>query len=66
MSELLSELHGQFERSRHRVPTVNRLDQNLKDEALELISYLQEETGAPQAQDVSPLPSQLHVREGTL
>ena len=63
---LLSELHGQFERSRHRVPTVNRLDQNLKGEALELISYLQEETGAPQAQDVSPLPSQLHVREGTL
>ena len=63
---LLSELHGQFERSRHRVPTVNCLDQNLKGEALEVISYLQEETGAPQAQDVSPLPSQLHVREGTL
>ena len=65
MSELLSELHGQFERSRHRVPTANLLDQNLRGEALELISYLQEETGAPQAQDVSPLLSQSHVRERT-
>lgn len=66
MSELLSELHGQFERSRHRGPTAKLLDQNLKGEALELISHLQEETGAPQVQDVSPLPSQPHVREGTL
>ena len=65
MSELLSELHGQFERSRHRLPAANLLDQNLRGEALGLISYPQEETGAPQAQDVSPLPSQSHVREHT-
>ena len=39
-------LHGQFERSRHRGSTANLLDQNLKGEALELISHLQEETGS--------------------
>ena len=46
MSKLLSELHGQLERSRHRGSTANLLDQNLKGEALELISHVQEETGS--------------------
>lgn len=54
MSELLSELHGQFERSRHRGPTAKLLDQNLKGEALELISHLLEETGCESSSFPTP------------